>query len=55
MFAQPRLADMAFICTQDAEHVRHACLALEKGYDLLLDFGFTTLVERQEINGKIFI
>ena len=24
------------------------------GYDLLLDFGFTTLVERQEINGKIF-
>ncbi len=37
MFAQPRLADMAFICTQDAEHVRHACLALEKGYDLLLE------------------
>ncbi len=37
MFAQPKLADMAFICTQDAEHVRHACLALEKGYDLLLE------------------
>ncbi len=37
MFAQPRLADMAFICTQDADHVRHACLALEKGYDLLLE------------------
>ena len=37
MFAQPRLADMAFICIQDAEHVRHACLALEKGYDLLLE------------------
>ena len=37
MFAQPRLADMAFICTQDAEHVRHACLALAKGYDLLLE------------------
>ena len=37
MFEQPRLADMAFICTQDAEHVRHACMALEKGYDLLLE------------------
>lgn len=37
MFAQPKMADMAFICTQDQEHVRHACLALEKGYDLLLE------------------
>lgn len=37
MFARPRMADMAFICTQDAEHVRHAILALEKGYDLLLE------------------
>ncbi len=37
MFAQPKMADMAFICTQDADHVRHACLALEKGYDLLLE------------------
>lgn len=37
MFARPRMADMAFICTQDAEHVRHACLALDRGYDLLLE------------------
>lgn len=37
MFDRPRMADMAFICTQDAEHVRHAILALEKGYDLLLE------------------
>lgn len=37
MFAQPKMADMAFICTQDPEHVRHACLALERGYDLLLE------------------
>jgi predicted dehydrogenase len=37
MFAQPRLADMAFICTQDADHVRHACLALDKEYDVLLE------------------
>lgn len=37
MFQQPKLADMAFICTQDPEHVSHACMALEKGYDLLLE------------------
>lgn len=37
MFARPKMADMAFICTQDGEHVRHAILALEKGYDLLLE------------------
>ncbi|MCM1027166.1 MAG: Gfo/Idh/MocA family oxidoreductase [Roseburia sp.] len=37
MFARPKMADMAFICTQDGEHVRHAMLALEKGYDLLLE------------------
>ncbi len=37
LFSQPRMADMAFICTQDGDHVRHACLALERGYDLLLE------------------
>ena len=37
LFAQPKLADMAFICTQDQDHVRHACLALDKGYDILLE------------------
>lgn len=37
LFAKPQLADMAFICTQDREHVEHACLAMEKGYDLLLE------------------
>lgn len=37
LFAQPRMADMAFICTQDGDHVEHACLAMERGYDLLLE------------------
>lgn len=29
-------------------------LTPQVGYDLLLDFGFTTLVEQEEINGKVF-
>ena len=37
MFARERLADVAFICTQDAMHVGHAVAALEKGYHLLLE------------------
>ncbi len=37
MFAQPRLADVAIIATQDRQHVGHALLALEKGYHLLLE------------------
>ena len=31
LFTQPRMADMAFICTQDGDHVEHACLAMERG------------------------
>lgn len=37
MFAAPRLADVAFVCTQDAQHHAHAMAALEKGYHLLLE------------------
>ena len=37
MFARERLADVAFICTQDAMHVRHAVAAMKKGYHLLLE------------------
>lgn len=37
LFAAPKLADMAFICTQDGDHIKHAHMALEKGYDLLLE------------------
>lgn len=34
---QPKLADMAFICTQDKQHYDHAIKALKKGYHLLLE------------------
>ena len=35
LLEQERLADALFICTQDRDHVRHAKLALEKGYHIL--------------------
>lgn len=37
MFAKPRLADVALICTQDQMHVGHALAALRAGYHLLLE------------------
>lgn len=37
MFAQKKLADVAFICTQDRQHTAHAVAALDKGYHLLLE------------------
>lgn len=37
MFAQPKLADIMAITTQDAQHKEHAIKALECGYDLLLE------------------
>lgn len=37
MFAQPKLADIMAITTQDAQHKEHAIKALEAGYDLLLE------------------
>ena len=37
LFAQPKLADIMVIATQDAQHKAHALAALEKGYDLLLE------------------
>lgn len=37
MLSKERLADMAFICTQDRDHYGHAMAALEKGYHLLLE------------------
>ena len=37
MFAGEKLGDIAFICTQDAQHVGHAVAALKKGYHLLLE------------------
>lgn len=37
LFAVPRMADIAFICTQDRQHVEHALLAMRQGYDILLE------------------
>lgn len=37
LFAGPRLADIAVIGTQDAYHVEPCLMALEKGYDVLLE------------------
>lgn len=45
MFAQEKLADVAFICTQDQQHVGHAVAALRKGYHLLLEKPIATSIE----------
>lgn len=37
MFKQPKLADLALICTQDGQHYEHAKAALNCGYHLLLE------------------
>ena len=37
LLAQPKLADIAIICTQDRQHVPHAVAALRKGYDILME------------------
>ncbi|MDD3831882.1 MAG: Gfo/Idh/MocA family oxidoreductase [Clostridia bacterium] len=36
-FGEGKLADAVFICTQDRDHYRHAVLALNKGYHVLLE------------------
>lgn len=36
-FARPRLADAVLICTQDAQHYRYACQAIDLGYSILLE------------------
>ncbi|MFX0018827.1 MAG: Gfo/Idh/MocA family protein [Promethearchaeota archaeon] len=37
LFNEERLADVAFICTQDQMHTEPTIMALEKGYDILLE------------------
>lgn len=37
LLAQPRLADIVFVCTLDDDHVDPALQALEKGYHVLLE------------------
>jgi len=36
-FKREKLADAVFISTQDRQHVGHALMALERGYDILLE------------------
>lgn len=37
LLAQPKLADVLIIGTQDSDHAEHAVAAMERGYDLLLE------------------
>lgn len=40
LLAQPRLADVMIIATQDRQHVAQALAALDKGYHLVLENPF---------------
>ncbi len=42
LLAQPKLADVMVIATQDAQHRDHAIGAMEKGYDLILEKPIST-------------
>jgi predicted dehydrogenase len=42
ILAEPRLADVMIIATQDAHHFAHASAALRQGYDLLLEKPIST-------------
>ena len=44
ILAEPQLADVMIIATQDAFHFEHASAALRKGYDLLLEKPIATTV-----------
>lgn len=37
LLSKERLADALFLCTQDRDHVPQALLAMEKGYDILME------------------
>ena len=37
LLAQPKLADAVLICTQDRQHTGHAIMALQKGYDVMME------------------
>lgn len=42
MFNKPKLADCAFITTQDSQHIDHAIAALNAGYDIILEKPIST-------------
>ena len=51
LLAEPKLADVAVVTTQDKDHFEHACLAIHKGYDILLEKpAAATVDEVLEIN-----
>ncbi|MCT4687839.1 Gfo/Idh/MocA family protein [Vallitalea sp.] len=53
MFQEEKIADIAFICTQDSAHLKHSVLAMEAGYDLILEKPLgTTLDESMKIYEK---
>lgn len=62
-FSKGKLADIAFICTQDKLHHRHAIKALNAGYDLLLEKPIATDLESckdilevsKKLGRKIFV
>lgn len=49
LFAAGKLGECAFICTQDKLHTRPALLALESGYDVLLEKPMATTREECEL------
>ena len=45
LFAQGKIGDVMFICTQDRDHFEHAKKALELGYDILLEKPISPVLE----------
>lgn len=62
-FAQGKLADICFVCTQDQMHCRHALKALDCGYDLVLEKPIATTLDdcmailnkSKELGRKVFV
>lgn len=60
---QPKFADIALICTQDSDHLAHSILAMEAGYDLILEKPIGISLEEcdiiyeksQLLNKKVFV
>lgn len=63
LLAQPKLADVMVIATQDAQHREHAMKAMELGYDLLLEKPISNKLEScvelakaaEKMGRKVFI
>ena len=45
LLAQPKFADVVFVCTQDKMHVEPTLAAMERGYDILLEKPVATTKE----------